>query len=56
MSSKVISVLGVVIVATSATAQTSTTGSIEGTISDPNGAAVRGATVTATIVFSVPPW
>jgi len=29
-------------------AQSSTTGSIEGTVSDPNGAAVRGATVTAT--------
>src|SRR5258705_2565838 len=40
--------LSVVIVATSATGQTSTTGSIEGTITDPNGAAVRGATVTAT--------
>src|SRR3954447_11901774 len=28
--------------------QTSTTGSIEGKISDPNGASVRGATVTVT--------
>ncbi len=34
--------------ATSAMAQTSTTGSIEGTVTDPNGAAVKGATVTAT--------
>lgn len=34
--------------ATSAMAQSSTTGSIEGTVSDPNGAAVKGATVTAT--------
>src|SRR5258705_11991284 len=40
--------LSVAIVATSSMAQTSTTGSIEGTITDPNGAAVRGATVTAT--------
>jgi outer membrane receptor protein involved in Fe transport len=34
--------------ATSAMAQTSTTGSIEGSVTDPNGAAVRGASVTAT--------
>src|SRR5205807_1113404 len=34
--------------ATSAMAQTSTTGAIEGVVSDPNGAAVKGATVTAT--------
>jgi outer membrane receptor protein involved in Fe transport len=34
--------------ATSAMAQTSTTGSIEGTVTDPNGAAVKGATVTVT--------
>jgi outer membrane receptor protein involved in Fe transport len=34
--------------ATSAMAQSSTTGSIEGTVTDPNGAAVRGATITAT--------
>ncbi|MDX6288340.1 MAG: hypothetical protein QOH42_139, partial [Blastocatellia bacterium] len=34
--------------ATSAMAQSSTTGSIEGTVSDPNGAAVKGATVSAT--------
>ncbi|MDX6383850.1 MAG: hypothetical protein QOK48_1423 [Blastocatellia bacterium] len=36
------------IFATSAMAQTSTTGSIEGTVTDPNGAAVKGATITAT--------
>jgi outer membrane receptor protein involved in Fe transport len=34
--------------ATSAMAQSSTTGSIEGTVTDPNGAAVKGATVSAT--------
>jgi len=34
--------------AVSAMAQTSTTGSIEGTVLDPNGAAVKGATVTVT--------
>ncbi len=34
--------------ATSAMAQSSTTGSIDGTVVDPNGAAVRGATVTVT--------
>ena len=34
--------------ATSVMAQSSTTGSIDGTVLDPNGAAVRGATVTAT--------
>src|SRR5262245_43408489 len=34
--------------AVSAMAQTSTTGSIEGTVTDPNGAAVKGATVTVT--------
>ncbi len=34
--------------ATSAMAQSSTTGSIEGQVIDPNGAAVKGATVTAT--------
>jgi hypothetical protein len=36
------------VLATSAMAQTATTGSIEGLVTDPNGAAVRGATVTAT--------
>src|SRR6185369_7617344 len=40
--------LSLALVATSAFAQTSTTGSIEGTVTDPNGAAVKGATVTAT--------
>src|SRR3989442_14768197 len=34
--------------ATSAMAQSSTTGSIEGSVTDPNGAAVKGATVAAT--------
>jgi outer membrane receptor protein involved in Fe transport len=34
--------------ATSAMAQTSTTGSIEGLVTDPNGAAVKGATVSVT--------
>src|SRR6186997_2404069 len=34
--------------ATSAMAQTSTTGSLEGSVTDPNGAAVRGAVVTVT--------
>jgi outer membrane receptor protein involved in Fe transport len=34
--------------ATGVMAQSSTTGSIEGMVSDPNGAAVKGATVTAT--------
>ncbi len=34
--------------ASSAMAQSSTTGSIEGTVTDPNGAAVKGATVSAT--------
>jgi outer membrane receptor protein involved in Fe transport len=34
--------------ATSAMAQSSTTGSIEGMVTDPNGAAVKGATVSAT--------
>jgi outer membrane receptor protein involved in Fe transport len=40
--------LSVALVATSAFAQTSTTGSIEGVVTDPAGAAVKGATVTAT--------
>ncbi len=34
--------------ATSAMAQTSTTGSIEGTVTDPNGAAIKGANVSVT--------
>ena len=40
--------LTLAVFATSAMAQSSTTGSIEGSITDPNGAAVKGATVTAT--------
>src|SRR5436190_16728037 len=39
--------LSLALIATSAFAQTSTTGSIEGQVTDPNGAAVKGATVTA---------
>src|SRR6266404_4910211 len=41
-------VLTLALFATSAMGQSSTTGSIEGTVVDPNGAAVPGATVTAT--------
>src|SRR5215831_5424008 len=44
---KIVTALGLTLIATAAMAQTSTTGSIEGVITDPNGAAVRGATVTA---------
>src|ERR1043165_9535721 len=40
--------LSLALIATSAFAQTTTTGSIEGLVTDPNGAAVKGATVTAT--------
>ncbi len=40
--------LSLALVATSAFAQTSTTGSIEGQVTDPNGAAVKGATVSVT--------
>jgi outer membrane receptor protein involved in Fe transport len=40
--------LSVTIFSVCALAQTSTTGSIEGVVLDPNGAAVRGATVTVT--------
>ncbi len=40
--------MALALVATSAMAQTSTTGAIEGSVTDPNGAAVKGATVTAT--------
>jgi outer membrane receptor protein involved in Fe transport len=40
--------LTLAVLATSAMAQTSTTGSIEGLVTDPNGASVRGATVTVT--------
>ncbi len=37
-----------VLIAISVVAQSSTTGSIEGTVTDPNGQVVRGATITAT--------
>ena len=40
--------LALALFATSAMAQSSTTGSIEGSVTDPNGAAVKGATVTVT--------
>jgi outer membrane receptor protein involved in Fe transport len=40
--------MALALVATSAMAQTSTTGSIEGMVTDPNGAAVKGATVSVT--------
>src|SRR6185436_17018710 len=40
--------LSLALLATSAFAQTTTTGSIEGMVTDPNGAAVKGATVKAT--------
>ncbi|HYX27760.1 MAG TPA: TonB-dependent receptor, partial [Pyrinomonadaceae bacterium] len=43
-----VAALSLALFATSAFAQTSTTGSIEGLVTDPNGAAVKGATVTAT--------
>jgi len=45
---KFISVLGLTLCAISATGQTSTTGAIDGLVTDPNGAAVKGATVTVT--------
>jgi len=45
---KFISLLGLTLFAISATAQTSTTGSIDGLVTDPNGAAVKGATITVT--------
>ena len=44
--------LSVALVATSAFAQTSTTGSIEGVVTDPAGAAVKGATVTIALCES----
>src|SRR5262252_8647557 len=44
----IVSTLSLVLVASAASAQTSTTGSIEGVVTDPNGAAVKGATVTVT--------
>jgi outer membrane receptor protein involved in Fe transport len=43
-----VAALSLALFATSSMAQTSTTGSIEGLVTDPNGAAVRGATVTVT--------
>jgi outer membrane receptor protein involved in Fe transport len=43
-----VAALSLALFATSAFAQTSTTGSIAGLVTDPNGAAVTGATVTAT--------
>ena len=43
-----VAALSLTLFATSAMAQTSTTGSIEGVVTDPNGAVVKGATVTAT--------
>jgi len=42
-----VAALSLALFATSAIAQTSTTGSIAGMVTDPNGAAVKGATVTA---------
>src|SRR5262252_2239071 len=44
----IVSTLSLVLVAFAAGAQTSTTGSIEGVVTDPNGAAVKGANVTVT--------
>ena len=43
-----VAALSIALFATSAFAQTTTTGSIEGMVTDPNGAAIKGATVTAT--------
>src|SRR5262252_10037658 len=43
-----VAAISLALVSTSAFAQTATTGSIEGTVTDPNGAAVKGAMVTAT--------
>src|ERR1051325_8737341 len=43
-----VAALSLALFATSAFAQSTTTGSIEGMVSDPNGAAVKGATVKAT--------
>ena len=40
--------LALAVFATSAMAQSSTTGSIEGAVTDPNGASVKGATITVT--------
>ena len=43
-----VAALSLALFATSAMAQSSTTGSVEGTVTDPNGQVVKGATVTAT--------
>jgi outer membrane receptor protein involved in Fe transport len=43
-----VAALSLALFTTSAFAQTSTTGSVEGTVTDPNGAAVKGATVKVT--------
>src|SRR5438874_10871136 len=43
-----VAALSLALFATSAFAQSTTTGSIEGMVTDPNGAAVKGATVTVT--------
>src|SRR5947209_8984228 len=43
-----VAALSLALFATSAMAQSATTGSIEGFVTDPNGAAVKGATVTVT--------
>src|SRR5262245_18692938 len=45
---KFITAVSLVLFAVNAIAQTSTTGSLEGLVTDPNGAAVKGATVTVT--------
>ena len=43
-----VAALSLALVATSAFAQSTTTGAIEGMVTDPNGAAIKGATVTVT--------
>ncbi len=45
---KLIATVSLMLLATVAMGQTSTTGSIEGVVTDPNGAVVRGGTITAT--------
>ena len=45
---KFITAVSLVLFAVNAIAQTSTTGALEGLVTDPNGAAVKGATVTVT--------
>src|SRR5467141_137120 len=47
--------LSLAVFASSALAQTATTGSIEGTVVDPNGAAVPGVTVTVTSLNLITP-